>query len=142
MLCGGDLIKRIFSSAEGHAVLKSEMSALNRQFSLCKINAKSFNIQELLHCKSKSKRHGTKAHAPFPSWELSKDTKNMIWSIPVLWRSHLYNTKQNKTNYLPSLINNVLFKYTSKISPSASWACLTLFEPLHILKHEANTIIR
>jgi hypothetical protein len=54
-----------FSSAEGHADLKSEMSALDRHFSLCKMKVKSFNIQELLHCKSKSKRHGTKAHTPF-----------------------------------------------------------------------------
>jgi hypothetical protein len=30
-------------------------------------------------------------------WELSKDTKNTIWSIPVWWISYLWN----KTNYLP-----------------------------------------
>jgi hypothetical protein len=45
---------------------------------------KSFNIQEILH--PKSKRHGTKPmHPPRPA--LSKDTKNTIWSIPVRWIS-------------------------------------------------------
>ncbi len=33
-----------------------------------------------------------------PHRELSKETKNMIWSIPVQWISWV----QNKTNYLPS----------------------------------------
>jgi hypothetical protein len=80
-------------------------------------------------------------YAPHRSWELSKNTKNMIWSIRVWWisylpnktkqttfilsmhpvldesfpktrrtwseafgfgGSHIYKTKQNKTNYLPS----------------------------------------
>jgi hypothetical protein len=59
---------------------------------------KSFNIEELLH--GKSKRHGTKPMHPSPR-ELSKDTKNAIWSIPVQWISSVqYKTKQ--TNYLPS----------------------------------------
>ncbi len=33
-----------------------------------------------------------------PPWELSKEAKNVIWSIPVQWISEV----QNKTNYLPS----------------------------------------
>jgi hypothetical protein len=36
-----------------------------------------------------------------PRQELSKDTKNTIWSIPVWWISQL----QIKANYLPSYIN-------------------------------------
>jgi hypothetical protein len=40
-----------------------------------------------------------------PHWELSKDTTNTIWSIPVQWISYLQNkTKPNKTNYLPSYL--------------------------------------
>jgi hypothetical protein len=27
------------------------------------------------------------AHAPLTRWELSKNTKNTIWSIPVWWIS-------------------------------------------------------
>ncbi len=65
---------------------------------------KSFNIQELLG--RKSKHHGTKLMHPSlfscspPRWELSKDTKNMIWSI-LFGGSHNYKTKQSK---LPSFI--------------------------------------
>ncbi len=93
--------------------------------SLINFLKKSFNVQELLHCKSK--RHETKLihpsslinfqwrnHSIFknffttspnvmkpsrrtpPPWELSKETKNAIWSIPVWWISLV----QNKTNKL------------------------------------------
>jgi hypothetical protein len=52
---------------------------------------KSFNIQELLHRKSKC--HETKPMCP---WELSKETKNVIWSLPVIQWILLVQTKQNK----------------------------------------------
>jgi hypothetical protein len=45
------------------------------------------------------------ANAMKPSWcnppprELSKETKNAIWSIPIQWISQKYKTKQ--TTYLP-----------------------------------------
>jgi hypothetical protein len=47
--------------------------------------------------------HETKPMHPSPQ-ELSKDTKNTIWSIPGRWIS-LVQTKQNKTNKLPSFID-------------------------------------
>ncbi len=31
-----------------------------------------------------------------PPWELSKETKNVIWSIPIWWISFIQKTKQNK----------------------------------------------
>jgi hypothetical protein len=47
---------------------------------------KSFNIQELLHHKSKS--HGTRPmHPSPPCQELSDIKKSTIWSIPVEWIS-------------------------------------------------------
>ncbi len=62
---------------------------------------KSFNIQELLH--SKSKHHETKPMHPSP-WELSKQTKYAIWSIPVQWISSVQN-KTKQTYYLASWID-------------------------------------
>jgi hypothetical protein len=82
-----------------------------------------FNIQELLHCKSKCQEN----HSPCtsPSRELSKETKNEIfWSIPVWWIS-LIQTKQNKTkqkqtNYLPSLIDFRTCKFVPSEWPTPS----------------------
>jgi hypothetical protein len=62
---------------------------------------KSFNIQELLHCKSK--RHGTKAHAPFLVESFPKKPKTQS-EASWLVGSHNYKTKQNK---LPSFIHRV-----------------------------------
>jgi hypothetical protein len=66
---------------------------------------KSFNIQELLQCKSKC--HETKPmHPPFllerafqrdQEWDLKKASS--------FGGSHWYKQKQNKTNKLPSFID-------------------------------------
>ncbi len=62
---------------------------------------KSFNIRELLHCKSN--RCGTKAHAPHsPHWELSKDTQEQDLKHPS--SVDLITTKQ-KQNKLPFLLD-------------------------------------
>ncbi len=54
---------------------------------------KSFNIQELLHCKSK--RHGTKAYATLPPLgELSKE--NQEHNLKHRDSVDLISTKQNK----------------------------------------------
>jgi len=51
--------------------------------------------------------YGTKPmHTP-PRQELTKDTKNTIWSILVQW-SHNYKTKQNK---LPSFIDRYIQEF-------------------------------
>jgi hypothetical protein len=55
---------------------------------------KSFNIQELLHCKSN--RHGTKADAPLL---LESFPKRPVYEASWFGASHKY--KQNKTNKLP-----------------------------------------
>jgi hypothetical protein len=60
---------------------------------------KSFNIQELLHYKSK--RHGTKPMHPSSS-ELSEDTKNNLKHGSM----DLITTKQNK---LPSFIEQLVW---------------------------------
>jgi len=67
---------------------------------------KSFNIQKLLH--RKSKRHGTKPHAPHPSLIKSSSKKPRTQSEASRFSgSHNYNTKQNKTK-LPSFIDGSL----------------------------------
>jgi hypothetical protein len=60
---------------------------------------KSFNIQELLHHKFKC--HGTKAHAPLLIESFPK-TPRTESEASQFGGSHDYETKQNKTNYLPS----------------------------------------
>jgi hypothetical protein len=60
---------------------------------------KSFNIQELLH--HKSKRHGTKARAAVLVQTFPKTPRTQSEAYR-LGGSHNYKTKQNKTNYLPS----------------------------------------
>ncbi len=68
---------------------------------------KKFNIQKLLHRKSKG--HRTK-QMPTSS-RAFQDTKNMIWIIPVQCILYL----QNKTNYIPSWID--FFKRTKVFLP-------------------------
>jgi hypothetical protein len=62
---------------------------------------KSFNIQELLH--HKSKHHGTKAHAPlliksFPKKPRTQSKASQFGGF----HNYKNKTKQNKTCYLPS----------------------------------------
>jgi hypothetical protein len=61
---------------------------------------KSFNIQELLHCKSK--HHGTKAHAALLVESFLKRPRTQS-EASRFGGSHKY--KRNKTNYLPSFID-------------------------------------
>jgi hypothetical protein len=60
---------------------------------------KSFNIQELLHCKSK--RHGTKPMNPSPSraFQQDEEERNLKHpgSVDLVGRN-----KTKQTNYLPS----------------------------------------
>ncbi len=74
---------------------------------------KSFNIQELLH--HESKHHGTKAHARVLSESFPQRTQSKAsW----FGGSHNYNTKQNKTNYLPSFTDRS--SNNKKIPPLSS----------------------
>jgi hypothetical protein len=64
---------------------------------------KSFNIQELLHCKSK--RHGTKPmHPPSSSRAFQRDQERNVKHPGSVDLISTNKTKQ--TNYLPSLIDN------------------------------------
>jgi hypothetical protein len=64
---------------------------------------KSFNIQELLHCKSK--RHGTKPmhHSSWRAFQRHQEhnLKHGSGSVDLITTKQ-NKTKQNKTNYLPS----------------------------------------
>jgi hypothetical protein len=79
-----------------------------------------------------------------PHWELSKDTKNMIWSIPVQWISQL----QNNTNYLPSYIDiwivYILDEYNMNINVSCWWVKLVnviWMQSLIVSKLQPNALI-
>jgi hypothetical protein len=58
---------------------------------------KSFNIQELLH--HKSKRYETKPMHPYSSRAFQRDQERDLKHPGLV---DLMGTKQNKTNYLPS----------------------------------------
>jgi len=63
---------------------------------------KSFNIQELLHCRSE--RHGTKAMHPSSSRAFQRD---QVHDVKHPGSVDLISTNKTKqTNYLPSLIDN------------------------------------
>ncbi len=81
---------------------------------------KSFNIQELLHSKFKNVMESNPCTPP-PVESFSKDTKNTIWGIPV--PVDLMTAKQNKTNYLPSLIDRLASSKTSSFIAIHCTAC-------------------
>ncbi len=72
------LIKIFSTTSKAHSNSSESFSYNIIYFSM----KKSFDIQELLH--RKSKHHETKPCTP-PPRELSKETKNTIWSIRVWW---------------------------------------------------------
>jgi hypothetical protein len=58
---------------------------------------KHSGLVDLISTKQNKTNYLPSIYAPRPRWELSKNTKNMIWSIRVWWISYLQNkTKQNK----------------------------------------------
>jgi hypothetical protein len=87
------LIKIFPTTLKAHSNSKKKFSYYFISFSV----KKSFNIQELLH--RKSKRHGTKRMHPFSLRAFQGHQEHDVKHPGLV---DLISKKQNKTNYLPS----------------------------------------